>query len=131
MASIPGSHQRKTLFLGQEHLVESARLSVFFGSLLKDHSLETVLAATMHNLQPRAGDNIKDFTAINMWFESLSTRYNFSLGPAIIAMSTTGQLSNLAKLDPPYLREYHNSIQLCLQKEECNNLTLLYGNNLL
>ena len=113
-----------------QHLVESAKLSVFFESLLKDHSLETVLAATMHNLQPRAVNNIKDFTAMNMWFEHLSKRYSFSIGPSIIAMSTTEQLLNLAKLDPPYLREYQNAIKLCLQKGECNNLTHSYGNNL-
>ena len=114
-----------------QHLVESAKLSAFFGSLLKVHSLETVLAATMHNLQPRASDNIKDFTTMNMWFDRLSKRYNFSLGPAIIGMSTTEQLSDLAKLDPPYLKEYQKSISLCVQKGKCNNLTLLYGDNLL
>ena len=112
-----------------QHLVESAKLSVFFESLLKNQSLETVSAATMHNLQPWAKDNIKDFTAMNMWYKHLSERYNFSLGPAIIGMSTTKQLSGLAELDPPYLKEYQNAIDLCLHREECNNLTLLYGNN--
>ena len=66
---------------------------------------------------------------MNMWFERLSKRYNFSLGPAIIGMSTKEQLSNLAKLDPPYLRDYQKSINLCLKKGQCNNLTHLYGNN--
>ena len=63
--------------------VESAKLAVFFESLLSNHNLNTVVAATMHNIQPMSGDNIKDFTAVNMWYERLDKRYNFSLGPAI------------------------------------------------
>ena len=51
-----------------EDLIEAAKLSSLFEVLIKYHSLNTVVAATVHNIQPRAGDNIKDFTAINMFF---------------------------------------------------------------
>ena len=43
-------------------LVEAAKLSKLFESLITNENLNTVVAATMHNIQPRAGDNIKDFT---------------------------------------------------------------------
>ena len=47
---------------------------------------------------------------MNMWhnymYKELDARYNFSLGPSVIALSTTEQLVELAKLDPPYLQEY-------------------------
>ena len=89
---------------------EAKRLSWFFESLLTDHSLGTVVAATFNNLEPRRGNDIQDYTTMNMWhnymYKELDARYNFSLGPSVIALSTTEQLVELAKLDPPYLQEY-------------------------
>ena len=58
----------------------------------------------MHNIQPRAGDNIKDFTAINMWYQRLDERYNFSLGPNILPLMTTGNLNKIITLNPPFLQ---------------------------
>ena len=92
------------------NLVESAKLSVLFESLLTNHSLNTVVAATMENIQPRAGDNIKDFTAINMWYERLDERYSFSLGSTILPLLTSDNFTTLANLDPPFLRRQKNNI---------------------
>ena len=52
-----------SVFSCPESLIEAAKLSKFFESLITDENLNTVVAATMHNIQPRAGDNIKDSTA--------------------------------------------------------------------
>ena len=41
-----------------KQLEEEAKLSAMFESLLKKENLNTVVAATMENIQPRAGDNI-------------------------------------------------------------------------
>ena len=68
--------------------------------------MNTVMAATLCNIQPMAGDNIKDFSAINMWYKRLDTRYNFSLGPVILPLLNTDNLTQLAKLDPPYLKDF-------------------------
>ena len=57
----------------------------------------------MHNIRPRAGDNIKDFTAINMWYQRLDVRYNVSLGPNVLGLLTSENLTQLTALDPPYL----------------------------
>ena len=78
---------------------------MLFESLLTNHSLNTVVAATMENIQPRAGDNIKDFTTINMWYERLDEMYNFALGSNILPLLTTDNPEQLAALDPPYLKE--------------------------
>ena len=86
------------------NMVDAAKMSVFFEFLLTNHNLETVVAATMNSIQPRVGDTIKDFTAINMWFEELDKRYNFSIGPIVATLSTTEQLKQLKTLDPPYLK---------------------------
>ena len=85
--------------------VEAAKLSVFFNFLATNRNLNTVVAATMHNIRPRS-NNLIDFTAINMWYERLDMRYNFSLGPAILGSLTSDSLRKLAQLDPPYLKEY-------------------------
>ena len=86
------------------HLVEAAKLSVFFESLLVNQSLETMVLATINSIQPRAGDTIKDFTSINMWYEKLDEKFNFSIGPIIVALSTANQLTQLEQLDPPFLK---------------------------
>ena len=67
-------------------LLETVKLSKLFESLITSETLNTVVAATMHNTQPRAGNNIKDFTAINMWYQRLDQRYNFSLGSNILPL---------------------------------------------
>ena len=94
-----------------EPLVEAAKLSKLFESLITNENLNTVVAATMHNIQPRAGDNIKDFTAINMWYQRLDERYNFSLGPNILPLMTTDSLTQLEALDSPFLQGYNCSYE--------------------
>ena len=91
-------------------IAETAKLSVFFESLLTNHSLNSVVAATMQNIQPRAGDNIKDFTAINMWYQRLDERYNFSLESNILPLMTSDNLEHLKTLDPPYLQHHKGVI---------------------
>ena len=82
-----------------------SKLSQFFRHLVTNQSLNTVVASTLRNIQPMAGDNIKDFTAINMWYERLDKRYNFSLGPVVLPLLKTDNLTHLAKLDPPFLKK--------------------------
>ena len=100
--------------------VEAAKLSVFFDSLLTDQNLNSVVAATMHNIQPLAGDKITDFTAINMWYDRLDARYNFSLGTSILGLMSTDQLNQMGQLDPPYLKDYKDYINF-------DNMTLFFG----
>lgn len=88
--------------------VEAAQLSLFYEPLLINHSLTSVVAAAMHNIQPRGGGNIKDFTAVNMWYEKLDKRYNFSLQEVLTALSSEEQMMKLKLLDPPYLGGKNN-----------------------
>ena len=74
-----GTELYSALHYCPEKLIEAAKLSALFESLITNHSLNTVVAATMHNIQPRAGDNIKDFTAIDMWYQRLDERHNSPL----------------------------------------------------
>ena len=92
-----------------QHFVEAAKLSVFFESLLTNHSIETVVAATINSIQPRGGNALKDFTAINKWYDELDKRYNFSIGPIVAALSNTDQLKQLKKLDPPFLEDFNGT----------------------
>ena len=78
---------------------EAAKLSQLLRHLVNNQSLNTVVASTMHNIKPMAGDNIKDFSAINMWYERLDKRYNFSLGPVVLPLLKMDDLTQLAKLD--------------------------------
>ena len=113
--------------------VENKRLSLFFESLLTHHSLSTVVAATVNSLKAKRGNDIDDYTAINLWYKELDARYNLSLGPTVIALSTSEQLDQLAKFDLPYLTEYNECVNCHSQErtacEEFNlsgNINLTY-----
>ena len=100
---------------------EEAKLSHFFRYLLTNQSLNTVVVSTLRNIQPMAGvDIMKDFSAINMWYERLDTRYNFSLGPVILPLLKTNNLTQVGKLDPPLLKEFKASSQL-------DSIALVFG----
>ena len=107
----------------QSQVVEAAQLSIFFEDLLTNHNLGTLVASTMNNLQPRVGDNLTDLTAMNMWFERLDKMYNFSLGPVILPLLKTDNLTQLAKLDPPYLKDFKTSID----DNQLGNITKFFG----
>ena len=108
-------------------MVEAAKLSVFFVKLLTDHSLETLVASTLNNIQPRVGDKLDDLTAMNMWFEYLDKKLNFSLGPLLVGLSSTSKLKKLQELDPPFLREYANFTTECLQEDHCEDILQVTG----
>ena len=105
------------LYYCPEMLIESAKMSKLFESLITNKNLNTVVAATMHNIQPRAGDNIKDFTAINMWDQRLDERYNFSLGNNALPLMTTDNLNQLIVLQPPFLQH----------KNQHDNVSAIFG----
>ena len=92
-----------------DHLVEAVKLSFFFKTLLTNQSLETVVAATMNSIQPRAGNTIQDFTAVNLWYDRLDQMYNFSIFPIIAALSTNSQLGQMRNLEPPYMKATNGS----------------------
>ena len=68
------------------------------------------MASTLRNIQPMAGDNIKDFTAINMWYERLDKRYNFSLESVILPLLNFKSLAELEMLEPPFMKKVNNTI---------------------
>ena len=100
-----GIHLFSALYYCPETIIEAAKLFALFQSLITDENMKTVVATTMHNIQPRAGNNIKDFTAINMWYHSLDERYDFSLEDNLLPLLTTDHLVQLKALDPPFLKQ--------------------------
>ena len=96
-------------------------------SNMANHSLETLVASTLNNIQPRVGDKLDDLTAMNMWFEYLDKKLNFSLGPLLVGLSSTSKLKKLQELDPPFLREYANFTTECLQEDHCEDILQVTG----
>ena len=86
-----------------EHLIESAKMFFFFEHLIKHHSLETLIASTMNNIAPRADKNIKDFSAVNLWYTRLDGIFNFELAPVLDVFSTTQQQRSMRDSNPPFL----------------------------
>ena len=105
----------------ESQILEAAQLSVFFDTLLANETLETLVVSTLQNMQPRSKGDVKDFSAINMWYRQLDQTYNFSLGPVIMALSTTEEVEELTELDAPYLMDY------CGQGDDCEDLSYSRG----
>ena len=105
-----GTELFSVLHYCNENLIEAAKLSKMFETLLANENLNTVVAATMHNIRPRAGDDIKDFTAINMWYQRLDERYNFSLASALLPLLNHKNLADLELLKPPFMEEVQKNI---------------------
>ena len=92
-----------------DHTDEAKRISLFFEPLIINETLATVLSATFNNLE-QSNNGIQDYTPINLWYnhlyKRLDSRFNFSLDSSVIALSSLDQLTQLKKLDPPYLARY-------------------------
>ena len=110
-----------------EKVVEAAKLSVFFEELLTNHSLKTVVATTMNNIQPRVGNKLKDLSAMNTWFEYLDKKLNFSLGPIFVELLSSTELRSLLELDPPFLRNYAELIGKCINEGYCGGVANIKG----
>ena len=81
----------------------------------------------MHNIQPRVKDKIKDLTAMNMWYQLLDSRYNFSLGEAILPLFNTEELEQLAVLEPPFMDEYSENIDECRNRHQYERMSFALG----
>ena len=90
----------------RSNIVKAVKMSMFVEHLLTNHNLNTVVAATLHSIQPNADKSTQDFRAVNMWYERLDKRYNFSLGPVVLPLLASDNLTQLASLEPPYLMDY-------------------------
>ena len=111
----------------ERKVVEAAKLSVFFEKLLANHSLRTVVATTMNNVQPRVGDRLNDITAMNMWFEHLDKKLNLSLAPLLVGLLSATELRSLLELDPPFLRNYAEQIGTCIDEGRCEGVANITG----
>ena len=98
-------------------------MSLFVEHLLAKHNLNTLVAATLHSIQPKADKSTLDFAAVNMWYERLDKRYNLSFGPVILPLVTTEHLTQLAKLDPPYLKDFKANID----DHQPHNISTVFG----
>ena len=95
---------------------EAAKLYFFFEKLVTNHSLNTVVSATMQNIQPKDRGILKDFSAMNEWYAQLERRYNFySLGQIVTALSSEEQLNRLGELNTPYTKEVNATEELRLE----------------
>ena len=105
------------------HLVEATKMSIFVEHLVTNFKLNTVVAASLHSIQPNADKGTNDFTAVNMWYERLDKRYNFSLAPLLLPLLPSDNLTRLTTLDPPYLKDYKAHIN----EQGHGNTSVTYG----
>ena len=95
---------------------EAAKLSLFFVNLLTSHSLKEVVSATLQSIQPKAGNILENFSAMNKWYHQLERRYNLStLGLIVNALSSNEQLKGLNQLNSPFGRKINNTEGLRLK----------------
>ena len=127
-----GKQIYSALLFCPNHFKEARKLWVFFKAFLpsikpKKSDLNTLVAATFHSLLPKSGNNMKDFTPLNMWYEALDQKYNFSLGPTILGLVTTDGLAQLTKHDLPFLKMFKTTFKNCVNTGECHEMAQLKG----
>ena len=112
-------------------LVEAAKLAALFESILIEENLNTVVAATVHNIQPGANDNVKDFTEINKWYKMLNERYNLTLAPNIYPLLMPDDLSQLKLLLPPFItgKDLEDGIDFTRYGKKSTHLSTFNMNN--
>ena len=49
----------------------------------------------------------------------MDKEFNFNLGPALISLSSSSQLKQLPRLDPPYLKDYEDLVNKCVDHLDC------------
>ena len=105
-------------FCPPQHLVEAVKLGIFYENLLENENLRTVVMATMNNIRP--DNQFKNKALLHKLFIAMEKEFNgFKLGPALIALSSASELKQLAKLDLPYLKDYIDLVNKCVDDLEC------------
>ena len=107
-------------FCPPHHLVEAVKLGVFYENLLEHENLRTVVMATMNNIMP--DNQFENMNLLHEFFNELDKEYNFMLGPALITLSSASQLKQLAQLDLPYLADYKDLINKCINDSDSPHL---------
>ena len=102
-----------------------------FESILIEENLNTVVAATVHNIQPGANDNVIDFTEINKWYKMLNERYNLTLAPNIYPLLMPDDLSQLKLLLPPFItgKDLEDGIDFTRYGKKSTHLSTFNMNN--
>ena len=78
--------------------------------------------ATMNSISPSNSNKFENKDLLYKIFNELDKEYNFQLGPALIALSPSSQLDQLAELDLPFLKDYKDLIAKCVGLHDCSGL---------
>ena len=109
-------------FCPPQRLVEAVKLGIFYKNLIENESPRTLVMATMNNISPNNSNKFDNKNLLHELFTELDKEYNFQLGPALIALSPSSQLDQLAELDLPYLKDYKDLISKCVGLHDCSGL---------
>ena len=109
-------------FCPPQRLVEAVKLGIFYKNLIENESPRSLVMATMNNIRPNNSNKFDNKNLLHELFTELDKEYNFQLGPALIALSPSSQLDQLAELDLPYLKDYKDLIAKCVGLHDCSGL---------
>ena len=113
-------------FCSPPNLMEAVKLGTFYEKLLEDNNAKTLLLATINNMLVGNIKSKHNKDVLDKIFDKLDKIYNFMLGPAVLAFSSTPQLRQLAKEEEkPFLEDYSRDIQHCLHHPQCERLVEL------
>ena len=82
----------------------------------KCSDMRTIGLATMNNILSEGGGVLYNMNLVYEFFSLIDRAYNFTLGPALLSLVTKSELTELAKRDYPFLRNYKH----CLLDPECS-----------
>ena len=83
--------------------------------------MRTIGLATMNNILSEEGGVLYNMNLVYEFFSLIDRAYNFTLGPALLSLVTKSELTELAKRDYPFLRNYKH----CLLDPECSIMAIV------
>ena len=108
-----------------KHVVESAKLAVFYGTILTNQSLRTIIQSTMNNMNPKYNTTTFSLATIKEFYKNLDSVYNFNLGSVSVALLAKETLAAVLDQTPPYMGNHTQAIQLCIQEKRCDDAQAL------
>ena len=83
----------------------------------------------MNNIKPDNYNNFENKHLVHRFFAKLNKMYNFKMAPALIALSTQYQLGEIVKLGFPFLEDYEDLINNCVDDQACSELDEVVQNS--
>jgi hypothetical protein len=91
-----------------------------FHKEMANEGAPTIIQTTMNNVIASKFASDINLKSVNRFYRVLEKKFNLQLGKIVLALSSKAKLKTLLHRRVPYLAQFHDTIQDCLKKRDCN-----------